>query len=103
MRIIIDIEGENVTVRTERAEEPGAMSVSESPPPELLRAAAARGATSAGPAPREGEMAEPAVALSAVPAEARAEPVDAGGAPFPPPGKSSEEGEKRSGDIEERP
>lgn len=99
MRIIIEIEGEDVTIRT--AEEPGAMYVSQTPPPELLRAAAARGATNAGPAPR-GEMAEPAVDLSAAPVESLAEPVDAGAAPFPPAGKSSGEGEKRTGDIDEQ-
>ncbi len=102
MRIIIEIEGEDVTVRTERVEKPGVMYVAETTPPELLRAATARGATSAGPAPREAEIAVPAVELSAAAVKALGEPVDAGAGPFPPPGIPGGEGEERTGEINEQ-
>jgi hypothetical protein len=52
VRIIIDIDGEDVTVRTERTSTTTA-SHREERPPELLRTAAALGAMSAGPAPAE--------------------------------------------------
>jgi hypothetical protein len=102
MRIIIEIEGEDISVRTERAEKPGASFVAETPPPELLRAATARGATSAGPAPREDEITEPAADLAAAVVAALAQPVDAGAAPFPPSGKSRQEDEKRTGNNDEK-
>jgi hypothetical protein len=102
MRIIIEIEGEDVTVRTEREEKPGSMYIAETPPPALLRAAMARGAASAGPAPREAELAEPSAELSAAAVEALAEPVDAGAGPFPPPGIPGGEGEERTGEIDEQ-
>jgi hypothetical protein len=83
MRIIIDIDGDVVTVRTERT---GAETeyVSEVPPPEVLRAAARLGATSAGPAPRAGKLVE------AGPDALRAlgETFDGGFGPFAPPGIS---------------
>src|SRR4029450_2487637 len=51
MRIIIDVDGDVVTVRTART---GVETeyVLEVPPPEMLEAAARLGATGAGPAPR---------------------------------------------------
>jgi hypothetical protein len=85
MRIIIDIDGEVVTVRTEPATTGAHVYASDAVPPDVLRAAAARGATSAGPAPAEPERAPEEI-------EARAtEPVDAGPGPFAPPGKVVEQ------------
>jgi hypothetical protein len=59
MRIIIDVDGENVSMTTESAPLSEAMAgiaavprgAKPTPPPELLKAAAALGAQDAGPAP----------------------------------------------------
>jgi hypothetical protein len=96
MRIIIDIDGDVVTVRTERT---GAETeyVSEVPPPEVLRAAARLGATSAGPAPRAGKLVE------AGPDALRAlgETFDGGFGPFAPPGISVPKDEEEDATKEE--
>ena len=96
MRIIIDIDGDVVTVRTERT---GAETeyVSEVPPPEVLQAAARLGATSAGPAPRAGKLVE------AGPDALRelGEAFDAGVGPFAPPGISVPKDEEEDATKEE--
>jgi hypothetical protein len=83
MRIIIEVEDDKLTAATEGQRE---ANRSPEPPPELLRTAAALGATSAGPAPSPEEVTgvrveelapEATEALSAT-------QVDAGGAPFGP-------------------
>jgi hypothetical protein len=75
MRIIIDIDGEDVTVRTERTSTTTAPH-REEPPTELLRTAAALGAMSAGPAP---------TAAASAATETSVEVSDAGSARFATP------------------
>jgi hypothetical protein len=104
VRIIIEVDGEDVTVRTERTEKPPRTYSSDPPPPEILRAAAALGATSAGPAPSEGDLASLAdefsrTATAALPTES----VDAGAGPFPPPGYSVTDTEDQAGEEGDRP
>jgi hypothetical protein len=87
MRIVIEIDGEEVTAKTSRPQAEG-----EVPPPELRRAAAELGATSAGPAPTEpGVPARledlPRAALDAL----AAAPADAGSAPAAPDEAAKEE------------
>lgn len=81
MRIVIEIDGEKVTAQAYESSRADA-----SPPPAVLRAAAALGATNAGAAPGGPGKAVP---VSELPAEAlRAlgiEPTDAGGAAEAPP------------------
>ena len=103
MRIIIEIEGEVVTVRTEPTEKRQAEYPSDTPPPEVLRAAAALGATSAGPAPTEVELERLGGELPPVAIEALAEAVDAGSGPFAPPGMTVQDGEEQVGEIDEEP
>jgi hypothetical protein len=99
MRIVIDIEGEDVVVRTERTASRPTAWPSPTPPPEVLRSAAALGATSAGPAPVEAGMPELRREPRSAAVEAFAETVDAGGGPFAPPGMPTEEGEAAVGEI----
>jgi hypothetical protein len=95
MRIIIEVEGEDITVRTEQTEKQTA-HLSDTPPRELLRAAAAFGAASAGPAPSAAGLTELATELSSPAIEALpAEPVDAGAGPFPPPGRVAPDAEEQ--------
>lgn len=101
MRIIVEIEGENVAVRTERADARATRDFSElsrpdvfdSPPPEVLRAAAALGASSAGRAPYEAELAALGSEFRPDAVKALAEPADAGAAPFAPPGLMADDRE----------
>jgi hypothetical protein len=89
MRIIIEVDAEEMTVRTERTDRQPATSVSATPPPAVLRAAAALGASSAGPAPSEVDPATQTDRLSfaaTATATPAAEAVDAGAGPFAPPG-----------------
>jgi hypothetical protein len=83
MRIIIDVDGDVVTVRTART---GVETeyVLEVPPPEMLEAAARLGATGAGPAPRRGELVEAGPDGLGELEDA----VDAGVGPLAPPGMS---------------
>jgi hypothetical protein len=79
MRIVIEIDGDEVRMTTDRSDL-SERSLAE-PPEEVLLAAAALGAQSAGAAPRESDL------VSVQPSElsdaARAA-LDAGGAPFQP-------------------
>ena len=86
MRIIIDIEGDDVTIRTERGDASVAKPAAAEPPPEILRIAAKVGAQSAGPAPERAELDRMATTLSADEIEAIAGSASSAGAgPVPPP------------------
>jgi hypothetical protein len=75
MRIVIDIEGSEVSARLEHAE-------GEDVPPELLRRAKALGAMNAGSAPAEPDAARgAAVTLAAATVSKMLEPAKAGAAP----------------------
>jgi hypothetical protein len=100
MRIIIEIDGEDVTVRTERMPTHQRVRASGEPPPEALRSAAALGAASAGPAPVDADLQDLGTEASHADVGAIAEAADAGAGPFPPPRVLSDDVEYPVGEAE---